>query len=653
MSVNFEALGARVTIARESDGTSRVFALEQGIDGNYVSVAQSPDEGFPPPLAIGPPEQRTDLRTRQQILRDWRRGMGEDEYDETQGTMSFRYSQCDTRFRNVLVSRALWTRLGSATTVANTLGARIAYVGTGTAKWFQYGTTATAKYYSTATSQWVATTLANGSTFYTRGAGGLYLIHDSLTSISYSTDAITWSAVSVAGINALFGVVEVRGLAIHDAKLFTLAYNNAGGYALMQSANPTSGAATWTQLGTLTLDPAEQIRQLFVWKFPAQPERGGLFCLTNHNIWWYDDTADAASVTAWKLWHKWDLPYPTYFGYGHATVHGATGDLYVMPHIDQDKLWQFTGSTITPHGPNERGGLPRARQGSIVWSAANGQVLVAWVSAGNSIGVGGTGMVAVLNEQEGWHHVWDDLGTAQTVIGGGLGPTSAVIILDSGIAIELPLPDSSELPQYATAARSYDPSALNHDTAKMDLGSPGIRKVALYHEMNAKIPSGASVQVLYRLDDSDQTGAFTSLGTATTATAMPWRAGFPANTTFRQAELRYTLTRGTATSATPIVTAGILHTTLLPPARFNTAFSITLRPERYGMTQTEAGYGLTGLRDWLLATHGQIVSYTVSHPGEALTLARGQMVVSPTLDPVTALGRVTVQVRDLTTPSSG
>jgi hypothetical protein len=658
VSVNFEALGARVTIARESDGTSRVFALERDDRGDYVSVAQSPDEGFPPPLFIGPDQaQRADVRTRQTEWSTGVRGMGADELDETQGTSSFRYSQWDTRFPNVRVLRPLPVRLGSSTTVGSALGVRVVYVGSGTAKWFAYGG-GSAKYYSTSTSQWVDSGLTNTSPYLARGSGGIFFVHNNQGSIGYSTDAITWNAVSVASITAALGTTIAVGLAVHDQKLFTLGFVSGTSYALMQSANPTSGAATWTRLGTLTLDTGENPYQLFVWKFPPQPERGGLFCLTNHKLYWYDDTADAASVTAWKEWHAWDIPYPVGFGFAHALRHGGTGDLYVMPHYDQDSLWQFTGSTITSHSPNKRGGLPPARQGVIITSASNARAIVCWVVAGTSIGSGNSGMVVAFNEQEGWHHLLDTtntaiIGSSKTVRGGGLGTTSIVTVLSDGVVWEQDFFDTAMLPQYATTARSYDSTALDHDSAKTDIGSSTLKKAGLYVEANAKIPSGGSIEYLYRADDTDLTGSFTSLGTATSSTAMPYRVGFPAGTTFKQIEIRERGTRGTAASATPIVYSTIVHATLLPPARFNTAFSISLRPAAYGVKQTEAGYGLAALRDWLLATHGQIVSFTVSHPGESLTLARGQMVVSPTLDPVTALGRVTVQIRDLTTPSSG
>jgi hypothetical protein len=392
---------------------------------------------------------------------------------------------------------------------------------------------------------------------------------------------------------------------------------------------------------------------LFVWKFPPQPERGGLFCLTNHGIWWYDDTADAASVTAWKQWHKWDLPYPTYYGYGHAIVHAATGDLYVMPHIDQDSLWQFTGSTITQHSPNKRGGLPPSRQGSIVWSASSGRAIVSWMTAGNSIGVGNKGQTVVFNDQEGWHHIQDDISGSATVIGGGVGPTSVVTIYSDGTTREQDLFDSSELPQYATTTRAYTPTSLDHHTAKMDLGNPTIYKAALYHEMNAVIPTGASVAVYYRLD-ADITVNFTFLATATDATAIPWRVGFPANTKFRQAELLYYLTRGTATSATPIIYSSILHTTLLPPPRFNTVFRVDLRDETYrALTKTVRGYGLRALRTFIRECHGQMLTFTIHHPGDAITVARGQAAITPVENPLTTLGRYTVQVRDLTTPASG
>lgn len=662
--VNWASLGPRVTITRE-DGTSRVLPLERLDGGDYLDIAQSPDEGFPPPIFIGnDPSQRSDVRTRQQLLRDWRRGMGEDEYDETTGTSSFRYSMADTRYKNVLVCRPLPVRVGSSSTVDATLGGKIAYVGTGTARWFHYAPLATPKYYSTSTSQWVSLSgLTNGNGyFYARGPGGLYYIWDFGTKLSQSDDAITWNTVAITDIGAAFAAATaLNGIAIHDHKLFTLTPTDATRtYALFQSANATTapGSATWTQLGSLTLDVDEVINQLFVWKFPPQPERGGLFCLTNRRIMWYDDTADAASVTAWKEWHRWDIPYIS-TGYGHALPWPRTGDLYVMPHFSQDSLWQFTGTSIAQHGPNRRGGLPPTQHNRIIWSMANSELIVSWSYRAKGMGNTNRGHVLALNESEGWHHILDPLntgiiGSAKDIVGGGLGPDSVLTVLSDGTVWEQELFESAELPQYAAVARSYDSTALTHDTAKMDLGNSTMYKALLYHEMNAKIPAGASVAVSYRLDDSDQTGSFTSLGTATSATAMPWRVGFPANTKARQIELRYTLTRGTAASATPIVHSGILHTTLLPPPRFNTVFRVDLRSEQYrNIAKTVRGYGLRSLRTFLRECHGQMLSFTIYHPADAITVARGQAAVTPIENASDSLGRYTFQVRNLETPASG
>lgn len=661
--VNWAALGPRVTITRE-DGTSRVLPLERLDGGDYLDIAQSPDEGFPPPLAIGPPEQRSDVRTRQQILRDWRRGMGEDEYDETTGTNSFRWSRCDTRYKNVLVCRPLPVRLGgtdAVTGIINTTNshARLAYVGS-TARWFAYCIGGTAKYYNEATDVWTATSLTNGTIFFHQGDGGLYYIHNGGGSISHSIDGATWTAIDTTEITAAHGQTYLLGVTTHDAKVFVLALDFVGAttmttFTLWQSTDAMSAPATasWTQLGTFKAGQGESATQLYVWKFPPQPERGGIFCLTNRRILWYDDTADAASVTAWKDWHKWDIPYSP-ITWAFALTWASTGDKYVMPSNYQDNLWQFTGSSVTQHGPNKRGGMPPSRQGIISWAAANSHSIVAWIQPGATIGVGNKGLVAAFNEQEGWNHLYDDTSETFTVIGGGLGPTTVATVFSNGTVFEQEFPDARALPQYATTARSYDTPALIHDTAKMDIGSPTIYKALLYHEMNAKIPTGATVGVAYRLDDSDQSGEFLPLDVATSATAMPWRVGFPANTKARQIELRYVLTRGTAASATPIIYSGILHTTLLPPPRFNTVFRIDLRDETYrALAKTVRGYSLRALRTFIRECHGQLLTFTIHHPGDNITVARGQAAVTPIESPLNTLGRYTVQVRDLTTPQSG
>ncbi len=182
-----------------------------------------------------------------------------------------------------------------------------------------------------------------------------------------------------------------------------------------------------------------------------------------------------------------------------------------MPGIQQAKVWQFTGSTITPHGINKGGGIPVSRQGAFYHVAANSLGIVGFVSGATYVGNGNLGQVVFMNDQDGWHHLADSTGAsmsaAATIYGGGVGPGLLLTVLSDGTAWEQDLFESTELPQYATTARSYDTTALRHITAKTDVGTPTLKKVGLYTEINAKIPTGATIKVLYRADNSD--GLFT------------------------------------------------------------------------------------------------------------------------------------------------
>lgn len=672
MSVDWGALGPMIDITAD-DGTDRRLMLEVDDDGIPVQISEQPDEGFPPPITLGAPEQNSDIRTRKTVWKDWRRGMGRDEYDETSGIAEFRDSQCDTRFPNVLVCRPLPVRLGSSTTALANAFSRFVYIGptTSTARWFNYGA-GTAKYYSNTTSQWVATGLTNGSSYFTRGPGGLYHIHGTWSLLSQSYDGITWNTVDITDLNAMFASATLMyGLVLHDNKLFTmLSTGVAGTLALCQSTDATQTATTanWTQLGSLVLDYEETISQLFVWRFPPDPGRPGIFALTNRRIMFYDDTADAASVTAWKQWHVWDVPFAN-SAWPEAVVNARTGDLYVNPGIQQDQVWQFTGSTITPHGPNDRGGLPTSRAGAFYRIASNAHGLVGWMTGSPEIGNGNVGMVVALNEQDGWHHILDPGSTATgfpagaSIRGGGVGPTSVITMLDDWTVWEQDFFDSNELPQYAITARNYDTTPLRHITAKTDIGTPTLKKVGLYVEINAKIPTGATIKVLYRADNSDgllatddsgNPGAFTSMDTFTASTSMPARIGFGSNVKFRQMELKFILTRGTATSATPILYSAILHTTLVVPVRWVYQVRVDLRRSNVkNIPGAQAGYGITNLRTWVRALHGSIVSFTVAQPTDEITCTRAQVTVTPIEDPSGMGGRYLLQFRDLTTPTSG
>lgn len=669
MSVSWTSLDPMIDIALE-DATHRRLMLEVDDNGVPVQISEQPDEGFPPPIAFGAPEQNSDVRTRKTVWTDWRRGMGRDEYNETNGITDFRDSQCDTRFPNVLVCRPKPTRLGSSTTLTGYSGTRAVYVGTGTAKWFAY-LLGTAKYYSTATSQWVATSMTNGSGHFVRGQGGLFYIWDTFQKISQSNDGVTWNTVLLTDLNAMFAAaVNVRGLVLHDGKLFTMLLTDSPNYAyaLCQSTDAVSTptTATWTQLGTLVLDANEVVAQLFVWRFPPDPGRPGIFCLTNRRIYYYDDTADAASVTAWKQWHEWDVPYES-SSYQQAIVHGGTGDLYVNPGSEQSKVWQFTGSTIAQHSINQGGGVPPSRQGVFYHIAATSQGIVGFVGAGTYTGVGNLGQVVFMNDQDGWHHLLDSTGAGMSssalVAGGGVGPGVLLTVLGDGTTWETDLFESTELPQYATTARSYDTTALYHITGKTDIGTPTLRKAALYVEINAKIPTGATLKVLYRLDnddglfatdDSGNPGAFTSMDTFTSTTAMPARIGFGGNVRFRQCELKFILTRGTAASATPILKSAILHTTLIVPIRWVYQVRVDLRRDNSkNIPGQQTGYGVSALRDWVRALHGQIVSFTIAQPADEITVSRAQVTVTPIESPVGLGGRYLLQFRSLETPTSG
>lgn len=661
--MNWEDLGPRVTVTRLADGTSRVLPLEMLEGGDYLDIGQSPDEGFPPPIFIGnDPSQRTDVRTRQTLLKDARRGMGADEYEETTSTSSFRTSRAETRYANVIVGRALPVRLGSGTIAA--ASTRLAYVGS-TARWFAYSS-GTAWYFRESDDTWVTTTLTNGSYHFHQGAGGLYYIHNNRLSISTSTTGASWTAIDTTDIAAPFGSARtLDGCCTHDNKLFVISSTlNAETYTLWQSVDAATApaTATFTRLGDLVLGQQERPSQLFTWKFPPEPNRPGLFALTNRALYFYDDTADAASQTAWKKWHTWDIPYAI-DTLAFALPWGRTGDLYVVPSaLYQDNIYQFTGSSIAQHSPNKGGGLPPTEQGTVTWAMANHHAIVAFIGPSAAIGTGNAGMIVAFNEQEGWHHVFapdaSSVGSfpaSQSIVGMGLGPTSVLTVLSNGQVWEQSFLDTKELPQYATTARSYDPTPLIHQWAKTDIGSPTLPKAGLYYEANAKIPTGGSLAIAYRVDDSDQTGAWTTLGTATSATAMPYRVGFPDSVTgWKQIEIRETLTRGTAASATVIRYSGIVHATLLPPARFNTVFRVDLRRESFQNVIAQVnGYGLSELRTWIRGCHGLLVSFTIHHPASALTVARGQAAVTPIESGSDALGRYTFQIRDMSTPASG
>jgi hypothetical protein len=537
-------------------------------DGTYrpVPVARNPKIAFPPPLATANPDgsaARRNYDIDEVIFTGWPGGMGTDTYPPNAPPSGFQWSRCDTRWPGVLVGRPLATKLGVTKTLSypyqyihelDYTNARLLWA-------IGSGTDAALRLDSVGTWQTVVSG-ANNLAIYavSRGLNGVMAAGDDATGVNSpgifrTSDGVTWEKLAKGAIATAIWVAEF------DDRVWTLSETSSAGpsryiwtaYSSTDAYTAAAGAVTWTAGNSFHGPPSERPTRLFPWIYPPDKGRTTLWCQTNFRLLYYDYYA---ATPAWVTWHQFRPANSTTVHIGWGAVWGKNNNLYsAIPDVGP-VVWEFTGNTITPLAPNKGGGLPAGFKVNPVFVEGNGHHLFVWGNA-PATDSGSKGATLAMAEGGAFHHLLDD--ATRTVIGGGAGRAKLYTILQSGANAEVyeqVVPDEDDLPQYATG-RTYDAGALVHRTGWINGGLVNVNKRALYVEIDCLkdggtvgLNTGATLKV-----EIVTRAATTNLGTLTDASTFPAVLEFAGGIACKEFQVQLTLTRGTATSATPFVRA--------------------------------------------------------------------------------------------------
>lgn len=671
-------------IAVGDGSTTRWLPVQQrggkGTVGPAVPIARTPKIAFSQPLVIasdGGTERRRNLDVSEIIFATWGDGMGEEEYAETETIASFQVSRCDTRFPRTLVCRPLATLLGSAITGLAGSGLRIIPTTYSGCRLLLHGLGT--KLYAYNGSAWSAVQVGGvditNITHVVRTLTGIYAAKTS-GPVYRTTDGSTWEALAVAGMTL------PQGLVGFDNKLFTLDYGTPNGVATaFAHSNITAAAASTTWASTAAFyfpQGAELFGKLLIWRYPPDSGKPTIWALTNRRLQYLDYYA---ATPTWKEWA--DFSHLMNGGQANldAAVHPRTGNLYVIPGPRADYLVEYTGTTDDRLGPNMRGGLPVGRKVQPMVLQGNGRHLVMWGGT-PADDLTSTGAVLAMTESRGWHHLYDH--TTKTVLGGGMGTDYStgegriwVAVLNSGNCevYELVNPDRGDLPRHTTS-RTYDSAACVHTSAWTDMGIENVNKRVVHVELDCEkangqpgLDTGATVKVEILGYD----GTTTNLGTVTASSTFPAVLPISGGLVGKKFKLQLTLTRGTATTATPIVKAAKLGFLRRPKRRYSYRAVVDLRDEAPAFKETGQfnGYSADVLREWLLglvdndngASDDPLVSLAyggIGPDGAAyesgptyVSVPQCELVVVPLESPEYGTGIYQCTFNDVSAPTSG
>ncbi|HEX6537482.1 MAG TPA: hypothetical protein VF041_23070 [Gemmatimonadaceae bacterium] len=637
-------------------------------------LRKTPQAPFAATVNLGDSSQVSDLRTAAAHFVDWTQGLGEYEYTESQGLATFTTGDCDTRFQRSLVLRPDVTQLGGAIAAFTAPPIRVEYLGVdNTARLLAYRLgSGNAQLYNATANTWGTVNIPvlggvpmAGVLGFARFSNRFVALMNSAPGVSASPDATgtgSWPDQNAV----LFGSLAGGGMATHDDKLYVLDEQAGTGATRLKYTTRLADAGTvWTTAGDLFyLAPNETATGLVEWR--DESGRAALYAVTSQRLLRFSDDAQT-----WKTFYD----FTPLFGSTSTVVPAAhvwrrDGNLYVSFYNSAvqdgtDTVLQFTGSTVTDVGPNRKGGMPAADRVGFTHLVGGLHWLFGWGAKRPTTTNGGRTLA--MNQQQGWHTLLRDTGGTTTVIGGGYGEGKLWTVFVPGTVLEQAVPDVADIPANATG-RSYYSGTYAHETAWLDLGTPNLPKYALWAEVDCRdganttpgLPTGATVRVDIQYDGS---GSYTNLGTLTSADTFP--AVLPIagglGTKFKRAKLKLSLTRGTATTATPNVARLSLHCDRAPATRYAYVAEVDLRASEWSRNgwSSYAGKTLTELRALLEALPDgprAALAYGGDDPNNpdrvALTAVKVQF--DATLDPQTGEpGLYSLRLVDMSYPAPG
>jgi hypothetical protein len=554
-------------------------------------------------ILLGDSVQQSDAEQPQLLLSDQREGMGLQAYNEQEGLGKFRVSGWDTRFQGLLAFPPNPTQLGGSLPNTGTLtgfvwrveqlngqpatlplfnatpqGFPSRYNGAGT--WVQIGGATFTNY---------VTGYARFRQYYIIAAG-----IDGSGVLAYSTDGTTWTG-SASGVLA-------RCCAVHDNKLWALSYIGGGRFKLQGLTDPAAAGSVLSDQ-ELLLHPGEQATQLVAWQFGGFP---ALYVLTNQRLMRYDDRT--------LTFHEYDT-FEARVPVGGTVIPqgavGADGNLYVTFYnsggADRgDDVWQYSGNSNGPVGPNRQGGIPAAN----TFTFTHLTPMLHWTLGWTTQRAGTTNLPRLLamSPQLGWGTVYESTNGAAFLIGGGYdGNGTAYLVLSNAQVWTLPLPDVADLPQNASGAtppRTYR-NGINvvHRYGISDLGLPNVPKLILGLEVHARTTAGVrnaldpnvTLQPRYALDGGAPADAG---GVLSSASVWPARIPLNGGLGVRCYDVEVRLEAATGNTAnSPLIEAVILYYLPLFQVREEWEVSVVTDPlhpaarGRYGENEPYQYYG--------------------------------------------------------------
>jgi hypothetical protein len=461
-------------------------------------------------ILLGDSVQQSDAEQPQLLLADQREGMGLQAYNEQEGLGKFRISGWDTRFQGLLAAPPLPTQLGGLLPNTGTLtgfvwrveqlagqpaalplfnsgaqGFPARYNGAGA--WAQIGGATFSTY---------VTGYARFRQYYIVAAG-----IDGAGVLAYSTDGTTWTGSAIG--------VLARCCAVHDNKLWALAYQGAGRFKLRGLTDPAVATGVLSD-DELLLHPGEQATQIIPWQFGGFP---ALFVLTSQRLMRYDDR-----TLTFHEYDTFEARVPVSGTVIPQGAVGADGNLYVTFYNSGsqdrgDSVWQYSGNSNGEAGPNRQGGVTSDRTFTLTHLVP----ALHWTFgfAGGRAGTANAGRVLAMNPQLGWSTLLSD-GLTADVIGGGYDGNGTVYAVQADRKVlTLPVPDVADLPQNAVGRAYRTGVTFVHRYAITDFGLPNVPKRVLGLEIHARTTAGVrnaldantQITMTYAVDG----GGFTAL----------------------------------------------------------------------------------------------------------------------------------------------
>jgi hypothetical protein len=650
----------------------------------YATVAGAPVQPrgqvpYPTPIQQGDPTQVTNNLVAAETVTTQVGGMGADSYTESGGETpltAHTVSDAMTLYGPV-TCRHLPTQLGTLPGSPLTGRWHAEYVGLTNCLWlaWQWGA---GHVYRWTGAAWVDITttypaMQCGGTL-TRMGGALVLGCGSLVagteSVQYSSDGIAWFTSG-----NLASYVIGRGVAAHNGLLYALAsFGQPPNWLSVVASTSYQNFAAARVIGVAqqgTIDyQAHHGVELREWR-DGDGNRA-LWVVTNQALYLLDDTTGTfqrvrdirnyggSSTTLTPHLCVWESDDNAYL-----TLYDPSGD------GGRDQVIQFTGGSRLNVGPTRPGRYGLRDADKFRFSHLVGGADGFLVGFGQErSGTANTGRAVALRG-DGWHTTYRDLTAVGKVRGGGWGGGLLATILSDGRVFQTDLADDLTPPQYASG-RSYDAAAVTHELAWFTGGVPLLSKIVLdvttmcvYDNGTIKdapgLPTGATLEYQYRLDG----GGVVSLGTITSAqTAWPAVLAFSSPALYKKGKLYEVLTRGAATTATPIRTAVSWHWQRRERQKFDYTVRVDLNyrgggREWLGRTAAQQRAELLALANPNTAA-GQTGVTTFSYGGgpdgtgpNATTVAQARVEVAPVEDPVTGRGEMLVVLRDVTPDPSG